>query len=79
MVHCLGCFVPEADQSVLVHNQRMGEHVTSKKSILPLEAVNQWLFTFTLQMFEFFFLKLKMKIGGGGLSISQPPSPTFKF
>ena len=51
MVHSLGCFVPEADQSVLVHNQRMGEHVTSKKSILLLEAVNQWLFTFTLQMF----------------------------
>ena len=31
MVHGLGGLVPEGDQGVLVHNQRVGEHIAPNK------------------------------------------------
>ncbi len=44
MVHSLGRFVPETDQSILVHYQRMGEHVTSKKEIRVSQIVKIFIF-----------------------------------
>ena len=30
MIHCLGCFVPEGDEGVLVHDEGVGEHVAAR-------------------------------------------------
>ncbi len=48
MVHSLGSFVPETDQSILVHYQRMGEHVTSKIEIELSQIANTIIFFYGL-------------------------------
>ncbi len=56
MVHSLGSFVPETDQSVLVHYQRMGEHVTSKIEIELSQIANTIIFFYGLLKQHFLYI-----------------------
>ena len=40
MVHCLGGFVPENDEGVLVHDEGVGEHVAPRDIAMKIHIVS---------------------------------------